>query len=85
MRCNDDRNKMVQPSPSWCLSFLIILIYLVVIPTARKYKSVEQLTDSAVYLPLLFRLFNPIVSLLNDNGTYNPAICFQSLFLIGQR
>ena len=51
----------------------------------NKCRSVEQLTDSAVYLPLLFRLLNPVVSLLNDNGICNPASCFQSLFPIGQR
>ena len=39
---------------SWWLSFLIILTYLVAIPTAKKGRSVKQLTNSAVYISPYF-------------------------------
>ena len=52
----DNFNKMVHPSPSWCLSFLIILLYLVVIQQLRGVdcRIVEQLTDSVVYISPYF-------------------------------
>ena len=72
------KNKMVQPSLNWCLSFLIILIYLVIIPTAKKCRTADNRL-SCLYLPLLFRLLNPVVSPLNDNGICNPASRFPAL------
>ena len=51
-------NKIVHHSPSRCHSFLITLLYLLVIPTAKKYRrSIEQLSHSAVYTsPYFLRL-----------------------------
>ena len=50
----EKRQGSFQPSPSWCLSFLISLTYLIFIQATKKCRSVEQLTDSAVYISAIF-------------------------------
>ena len=50
-----------------------------------KCRSVEQLTESAVYIsPYFLDRTGPIVSLLNYNSIDNPASYIQSLFPAGQ-
>ena len=69
----------------WCLSFLIILTYLVAIPTAKKCRSVEQLTNSAVSISPYFLDYWSYSQSPHYNCIDNPASCIQSLFPTGQR
>ena len=53
-------------------------------PTAKRCRIVEQLTDSAVYVPPYFLDYCPIVSLHNYNCIDKTASYIQSLFPTGQ-
>ena len=75
-------NKMAQPSPSLCLSFLVISIYNFNDQSKPIFKC--RIADSAVYISPLSDYLVVSVSSFNCICINNPASFIQSLFFTPQ-